>query len=155
MQSNTPKELRSPRRERGAGERGFTILETVIALFVALVVGFGAISLFLFAANFNAGASDRARSLALAQQKMEEQRSKPFNTLAVGETTQTINLGYTDARADRRTFIVNTRVENDPAVAASKQKIVTVTVTPAAAGRWTGGSVVLRMLRATDVVGGL
>jgi Tfp pilus assembly protein PilW len=44
---STPAKSHAPRAPRAAA--GFTILETVIALFVALVVGFGAISLFLFA----------------------------------------------------------------------------------------------------------
>lgn len=153
MHSNTTRRTQS--RARGA-EQGFTILETVIALFVALVVGFGAISLFLFAANFNSGATDRARALALAQQMIEQQRAKPFDGLALGNTTESVNLGSAAAGvSDRRTFIVNTRIQNDPGVGGNKQKIVTVSVTPASAGRWTGGAVVLRMLRATDVVGSL
>jgi Tfp pilus assembly protein PilV len=155
MHSNTTRRTPGPDYARDDAA-GFTILETVIALFIALVVGFGAISLFLFSANFNSGASDRARALALAQQTMEAQRSKTFDTLAIGDTTQSVNLGSTAAGvSDKRTFSVRTQVEYDTAVTGNKQKIVTVTVTPAAAGRWSGGAVMLKMLRTTDVVGNL
>ncbi len=62
---NSAMKLTPPRGRRA--EAGFTIIETVIALFVAMVIGFGAISLFLFSTTYNAGASDRARALALAR----------------------------------------------------------------------------------------
>jgi Tfp pilus assembly protein PilV len=155
MHSNKNRRTTAPQSAHGAAA-GFTIIETVIALCIMLVVGFGAVSLFLFSANFNSGASDRARALALAQQTMEAQRSKTFDTLAIADTTQTVDLGSTAASvSDRRTFNLRTKVEYDTAVTGNKQKIVTITVTPANAGRWTGGPVVLRMLRTTDLIGSL
>ena len=142
-----------PARQRAEG--GFTILETVIALFVAMVVGFGAISLFLFSANFNAGASDRARALALAQERMEMHRATPFAGLAAGTTNEEVNVGSTAAgKSDRRTFNVQTKILDDAAVPDSRQKVVEVTVTPKEVGtRWTGGGVTLVLLRASDEIG--
>ena len=138
-------------------EGGFTILETVIALFVAMVVGFGAISLFLFSTSFNAGASDRARALALAQERMEAHRATPYADFPSAATTtnEEVNLGSNAAGvSDRRTFRVQTQIQDDADVPDSKQKIITVTVTPKEiGGRWTAGGVTLVMLRASDEVG--
>ncbi|HEX8502698.1 MAG TPA: hypothetical protein VF659_19095 [Pyrinomonadaceae bacterium] len=133
---------------------GFTILETVIALFIAMVVGFGAISLFLFSANFNAGAGDRARALAHAQKLMEDYRAKPFANLNVADATAPVQLGSTLAgESDRRTFTVREKIE-DVSGFNSKLRKVTVTVTPVAVGqRWTGGDVTLVLLRSAETVG--
>jgi Tfp pilus assembly protein PilV len=132
---------------------GFTILETVIALFVAMVVGFGAISLFLFSANFNAGAADRARALAHAQQLMEEYRAESFDDLDDADTTANEDIGSTLAdESDRRTFTVKRKVESVSGF-NSRLKKITVTVTPEYNGRWTGGDVTLMMLRASDEIG--
>ncbi|HEX8354561.1 MAG TPA: hypothetical protein VF611_16770 [Pyrinomonadaceae bacterium] len=147
-----------PNAQRALAARadsGFTILETVIALFIAMVIGFGAISLFLFSTSFNAGASDRARALALAQQLMEDYRAEAYTSLVNGTTNTSVDLGSTAAgKSDRRTFAVTKKIEDgattDP---TGRQKKITVTVTPAVNGRWTGGGVTLVMLRASDLVG--
>lgn len=139
-------------------EAGFTILETVIALFIALVVGFGAIGLFLFSASFNAGASDRARALAIAQETMEDLRARDYDDAALnaGTTTSTVERGSDEeGHADLRTFTVTKAVENDgTTVPANRQKRITVTVTPVAQeGRLSPGGVTMMMLRASDRVG--
>jgi Tfp pilus assembly protein PilV len=65
--------------EARSAERGFTIIETAIALVVMMVVGLGAASLFFFAASNNIGAKDRELSMAVAQKRMEWLRSMPLN----------------------------------------------------------------------------
>ena len=149
---------RQTRRTAGRvrAEGGFTILETVIALCVALVVGFGAISLFLFSASFNAGASDRARALSVAQEKLEEVRALSYDDLDEGTTTTTVDRGSHEAdKADLRRFTVVTKVENDGSTSpADRQKRITVTVTPEALeGRFSPGGVTMLMLRASDRIG--
>jgi len=142
------------REEKRQG--GFTIIETVIALCVAMVVGFGAISLFIFAISYNAGASDRARALALAQQRLEILRATTYANLpataAAMPTKETVG-STASPDYDQRTFNVTTTVADDPAVLNSHQKVITVTVTPAFAGRWTGGSVTLRCYRSENKMG--
>ena len=64
-----------PRR----GERGFTMIETAIALVVMMIVGLGAASLFFFAAQNNIGANDRELAMAVAQKRMEWLRSITFS----------------------------------------------------------------------------
>lgn len=136
-------------------EAGFTILETVIALSIALVVSLGAIALFLYAASFNAGASDRARALAIAQEKAEELRAKKFADLPASSTVD-IQSGSTDAgKSDQRTFRVATLVEDDTTTnPANRQKKITVTVTPASLkGRFTTGDVSLIIVRTSETAG--
>jgi len=154
---SSQRQTRRPAHGRRA-EAGFTILETVIALCIALVVGFGAIGLFLFSASFNAGASDRARALSIAQETMEELRARPYAdaALAAGTTTTPVERGSDDeGEADLRTFTVTKVVENDTTTTPTNmQKKITVTVTPTAVdGRLSPGGVTLVMLRASDIVG--
>ena len=151
-----PHRQRQTRRPPTAAraEAGFTILETVIAMFVALVVGFGAIGLFLFSTSYNAGASDRARALAIAQEKMEQVRATSYADLAAGTTTATVQSGEQN-NSDLRTFTVVTTVENDATTTpANMQKKITVSVTPeATGGRLSTGGVTVLMLRASDEIG--
>ena len=157
MRLHSQRQTRRPAAAARA-EAGFTILETVIALFVALVVGFGAISLVLFSASFNAGASDRARALAIAQERMEQMRAKSFDdaSLAAGTTTTTVESGSSvTGKSDLRSFTVTTTIENDATTTpANQQKMITVSVTPEALeGRFTPGAVTVLMLRASDEIG--
>jgi Tfp pilus assembly protein PilV len=62
-----------------SSERGFTIVETSIALVIMMVVGLGAASLFFYAAQNNIGANDRELAMAVAQKRMEWLRSIPLN----------------------------------------------------------------------------
>jgi Tfp pilus assembly protein PilV len=153
MRLHSQRQTRRPAAAARA-EAGFTILETVIAMFVALVVGFGAIGLFLFSASYNAGASDRARALAIAQERMEQVRAQNYDDLEAGTTTTTVGSGE-HAGNDLRNFTVVTTVEDDATtVPAGRQKKVTVSVTPVATGgRLSTGGVTVLMLRSSDEVG--
>ena len=155
MRQHSPRHSRLPANGARA-EAGFTILETVIALFIALVVGFGAIGLFLFSASFNAGASDRARALAIAQETMEQLRAESYDDLTAGTTTITVERGSTDeGEADLRSFTLTTTVENDTTTTPTgRQKKITVSVTPEAQeGRFSPGGVTMLMLRASGEIG--
>ena len=69
----------TPGRAARAGERGFTILETVIAMIVMMTVGLGASALFLYSISNNSAATARSQALAIAQQEMERLRSVDFD----------------------------------------------------------------------------
>jgi Tfp pilus assembly protein PilV len=71
------------------GERGFTLIETAIALVIMMIVGLGAASLFFFAAQNNLGANDRELAMAVAQKRMEWLRSITFN-----ETNRNLAYSY-------------------------------------------------------------
>jgi len=70
-------------------ERGFTLVETAIALVVMMVVSLSMSSLFVYSLHNNVGGNDRALSMAVAQRQLEQLRSVNFNdaTLTVGTTT--------------------------------------------------------------------
>ena len=147
---------RRPARAAAARQEGFTIIETVVALLIMMLVGFGAISLFVFSMNYNSGAADRARALALAQQRMEILRGTAYTDLSTVAAAMPAsgNVGSPNTPDnDQRTFNVTTTVADDANVPNSRQKVITVTVTPANAGRWTGGGVTLRCYRSQTLLG--
>lgn len=153
---NSAEQLRRvrPAPVGGRGEAGFTIIETVIALSITMVIGFGSISLFIFSVNYNAGASERARAGALAQQQIEGLRAAPYASLVDGDVTQQVQLGSTTAgESDRRTFTVRSQIEPAPGISNARQKKITLTVTPAAAGRWSSGAVSLITYRSSTDLG--
>lgn len=148
---------RETQRDTARGERGFTLLETVIALVIMMIAGFGAISLFLFSINYNAGASDRARALALAQQRMEVLRATSFSALAATTANPApvqMIVNTNDGGADRRTFNVQTVITDGLTVSGeARRKTIVVTVAPLGAGRWSAGSVTLVAQRASSELG--
>jgi Tfp pilus assembly protein PilV len=70
-----------------SGERGFTLLETAIALVIMMIITLGVASLFVYATKANMGADDRELAMAIAQKRMEWLRTIPF-------TTQTRSVAY-------------------------------------------------------------
>lgn len=77
-----------------SGARGFTLLETTIAMVVMMVVGLGASSLFLYSVRSNSGGESRSQALAIAQERLEQLRALPYDheQLAVGTTESTVVL---------------------------------------------------------------
>jgi Tfp pilus assembly protein PilV len=143
--------MRSVISERGRkGERGFTMIETVVALVVMMIVGLGAASLFVYATRNNSGAADRAAALAIAQQRMERLRSVSFDDASF--TVGTTNLTVTSAG---RRYRVQTVICDTAACGASATlKKITIQVTPTSAGPiWASNSVTLTSLRASSDVG--
>ncbi|HWT00450.1 MAG TPA: prepilin-type N-terminal cleavage/methylation domain-containing protein [Pyrinomonadaceae bacterium] len=135
-----------------SSERGFTMIETAIALVVMMVVGLGAASLFFFAAQNNIGANDRELAMAVAQKRMEWLRSMPLDptttttaysypggglkaTSANGVSETTTNGGrpyqVVTTITDVDTDLDNTATSNaiPPTI-----KVITIRVTPLGAG---------------------
>jgi prepilin-type N-terminal cleavage/methylation domain-containing protein len=124
--------------------RGFTLIETSIALLVLLVAGLGAASLFMYSIKYNTGANDRAVAQAVAQRQMEVLRKTSFDQLAT--STQ-------DVTSVGRRFTVATTVCNDGSAlcgGSTSVKRISVQVTPQSAGdAWARSSVTLVTLRST------
>lgn len=164
MRVNT-RSMRAGRKQRAAAgggasvERGFTLIETVIALVIMMITGFGAISLFLFSINFNAGASDRARAFAVAQQQMETLRSTTYANLTAttanpAPTQVTVGSNQATGGADQRTFNVQTIITDGLIVGGTaRRKTITVMVAPPGAGRFSAGAVTLVTQRASSTDG--
>jgi Tfp pilus assembly protein PilV len=135
--------------------RGFTLLETSIALVVMMVVALGAASLFVYAVGANTTARDRELSMAVAQQQMERLRNASFSNLEAtvaetGGSAKTVPSGG-------RQYSVTTAIAETVAGDASR-KTITVQVTPQGSTATTGiqrifGGVTLVTHRATNALG--
>lgn len=151
-----------------ASERGFTLIETAIALVVMMVMALGAASLFAFSVYNNSGASDRTQTLAVAQRELERLRHAKFSisgtdsALAAGvRPPQTVKRGGQNPQdpldPTGRTYRVDLTIDDNPTTSAvdvntlSTLKSITVTVTPIGAGPgWAtggGGAVTITTLR--------
>ena len=133
---------------RACNERGFTLIETAIAMIVLMVAGLAATSLFVYSIKFNAGANDRAVAQSLAQRQMESLRKTSYDSIAASTTTVT---------SAGRNFTVDVAVCNDGSAAcggSTSYKRLTVTVTPANAGSaWALRPVMLITLRSSTAFG--
>jgi len=133
-------------------ERGFTLIETVIALVVMMVVGLASASLFVYAIQNNLGGGERALAMAVAQQHLEQFRSVAFDdtTLAVGTTTLP-----TVVSGERKYTVVRT-VSNETNTDGTSKflKRITIRVTPQTGGpSWVRTPVVLVSHRSRVAMG--
>jgi len=129
-------------------ERGFTLIETSIAMVVMMVAGLAVSSLFVFSMQNNVGGNERALAMAVAQQQLEQLRSVAFEdaTLNVGTTNSTVTSGGHDYA------VVKTITDETNPNASNKQlRKISITVTPMGGSRsnWTRSSVSLVSLRST------
>jgi len=143
--------IRTPKTKTASGEGGFTLLETSIAMVVMMVGALACSSLFVFSIQNNVGGSERALSMAVAQQQLEQIRSVKYTdaTLNTGTFNFTVNTGG-------RTYSVQRVVasETNADNTAKQLKRITITVTPQAAGpNWTRTPVVLTSYRSTSNFG--
>jgi prepilin-type N-terminal cleavage/methylation domain-containing protein len=139
---------RPSRSPKGAGQRGFTLLEVIVALSMMMVAGLGAGAVFLHAAGNNTGAGERALAMAVAQQRVERLRSISFDLVASENTTV--------ESAGRSYNIVTTVTVLDTDADDGKDtlKDIVVQVTPTNTHeKWATDPVVLRTQRATLKLG--
>ena len=134
----------------GSGERGFTLLETTIALVVMMVMALAVVSLFVFAIGYNAGANDRALGLAIAQQRMERLRKTSWTdaSLNAGTVTET-------ATSSGRTYNLSTTICNTADCGGSAtSKVITVQVAPASStSQWSRTAATIITRRSAPAVG--
>jgi prepilin-type N-terminal cleavage/methylation domain-containing protein len=150
-----------------ARQHGFTLIETSIALVVMMVVALGAASLFAFSVYNNSGSSDRAQTLAIAQQALERLRHTKFSvsgtdaSLAAGSLTQTVRRGGQNPQDPQdptaRSYRIVSTIDDNPTTPGvdintlTTLKSITITVTPLGAGQsWAsgaGGAVTIMTLR--------
>ncbi len=138
---------RTPKTKTANGEGGFTLLETSIAMVVMMVGALAMSSLFVFSVQNNVGGSERALSMAVAQQQLEQIRSVEYD-----DTTLTDSTTDFQVTTGGRTYFVQrvvageTNANNTP----KQLKRITITVTPQAGGpNWTRTPVVLVSYRST------
>ncbi len=135
-----------------AGERGFTLIETMLALVILMVAGLGIVSLFTYSIRYNSGGNDRAVAISLAQQQMEQFRAVTFTdtTLTVSGPTVLLPDTISNGRVYRLTKTVagsNYDVSGNPTL-----KTITIQVTPLSPG-WAGFPVTIRTMRSSTTTG--
>lgn len=124
--------LRIAGRRNQEHERGFTLLEVAIAFTLMMVVGLAATALFLYANNYNSGAGERALSIAVAKQQLEQVRSASSTdallTIPSGSTSTTAT---TTVSNGGKSYSVTRTVELLAAcTGCNAAKRITITVTP-------------------------
>ena len=140
--------IRTPKKQTANGEGGFTLIETSISMLVMMVGAFACSSLFVFSVQNNVGGSERALSMAVAQQQLEQIRSVTYEdtTLTAGTANFTVTSGG-------RNYAVQRVVENQTNSGGSPKELkkITITVTPQAGTNqnWTRTPVVLVTYRST------
>jgi prepilin-type N-terminal cleavage/methylation domain-containing protein len=137
----------TPTNKTPKGQRGFTLIETSIAMVVMMVGALAMSSLFVFSMQNNVGGAERALAMAVAQQELEQLRSVSYedSTLTAGTTSRTVTNGT-------RSYTVQSAIvdEKNPNNELKQLKRITITVTPQAAGpSWLKTPVVLVSFRST------
>jgi prepilin-type N-terminal cleavage/methylation domain-containing protein len=141
------------RRGRGSGngnvgQRGFTLLETAIALVIMTVAGLAVASLFTFAISYGAGANDRAVAIAIAQQYMERLHKTPFASITTPLAPDTVT------RLGRSYSVATTICTTADCGGSPSLEVITVRVTPQSGStQWANTPVVVISQRATPVLG--
>ena len=110
--------------------RGFTLLETCIALVLFLIVLTGIVPLCVYAMKYNSAAAIRAGAITVAQRKLEQLRADPFTSCI--SSSEVVSVGATAAS---QTYTVDETVTD----VNTTLKSIKIVVTPQ--GRSTSGSV--------------
>jgi Tfp pilus assembly protein PilV len=145
---------RQPLAKSGAGERGISIIEACIAMLILLIASMGVATAFVFSIHNNSSAGDRAMSLAVAQQRLEQLRNRDFNDPALVATANPVVENITSSGRPFRVSTTITDVDTDTNPAADAlaptAKLIRIDVTPrgnSAAESWANGTVTLMMTR--------
>jgi prepilin-type N-terminal cleavage/methylation domain-containing protein len=141
--------------ERKAAERGFTLIETSVAMVIMMIAGLGVASLFTYSIRYNSGGNDRAVAISIAQQHLEQLRSVPLFTDSLLNTTVTSGVDLTpDTVSNGRTYRVRKTVigSNNNASGNPTLKTITIQVNPLSPG-WAGFPVILRTVRSATTSG--
>lgn len=137
-----------------AGQRGFSIIEVCIALLILLIASIGVATAFVYSIHNNSSAADRSMALAVAQQRLEELRSKDFNHSDLDATANPVVETVISAGRPFRVSTTITDVDTDTNPAADAldptSKLIRIDVTPrgnSASESWANGTVTLMMTR--------
>jgi len=110
-------------------ERGFTLIETCIAMVVLMIVACGVLPLGVYALKYNSAAAIRAGAVTAAQRKLEQMRAGSFTSCV--SSSEVVAVGPTDSQS----YTVEVTVTD----VTTTLKNIKITVTPQ--GRSTSGGV--------------
>jgi prepilin-type N-terminal cleavage/methylation domain-containing protein len=133
-------------------ERGFSLIETSIAMVILMVAGLGVASLFTYSIRYNSGGNDRALAISIAQQQIEQLRSVSFTDAVLNVSAATVLNPNTVSNG--RTYRVTKTVtgSNNNGAGQPTLKTITIRVDPMSPG-WAGFPVVLRTVRSASSSG--
>jgi Tfp pilus assembly protein PilV len=117
-------------KKQQQANRGFTMLETCIALLLFLIVLTGIVPLCVYAMKYDSAAAIRAGAITVAQRKLEQLRADPFTSCI--SSSEVLTVGPTAAS---QTYTVEVTVTD----VSSTLKAIKIVVTPQ--GRSTTGAV--------------
>ncbi|HZH90398.1 MAG TPA: prepilin-type N-terminal cleavage/methylation domain-containing protein [Pyrinomonadaceae bacterium] len=131
-------------------ERGFTLIETAIAMIVMMVAGLGAVALFTYAIRVNNISGTRAAAISIAQQTVEQFRGVHFGDVLLTPGTASTTVNGVDS-----SYTVQTTVCDTSACGGSATlKHIEIVVTPVRIdGLGSSMAVVLSTKRAAPVTG--
>lgn len=115
--------------EKHQKQRGFTLIETCIAMVMLLVIVCGVLPLGVYALKYNSAAAIRAGAVTAAQRKLEQLRADTFTSCI--SSSEVVTVGPTESQS----YTVDVTVTNVTATL----KNITIVVTPQ--GRTTDGGV--------------
>lgn len=139
--------IRTRKTKTANGEGGFTLIETSIAMVVMMVAALACASLFVFSIQNNVGGSERALSMAVAQQQLEQLRSVDYDDSTLNDLVTNFSVTTGGRTYNVQREVVTEKNSNDT---SKELKRITVAVTPQAAGpNWTRTPVVLVSYRST------
>ena len=141
-------DLKRPVMDQKKNERGFSLIEVMIAFVVMMVASLAVGAVFFYSVQNNVGGSERALAMGVAQQQLEQLRSVSFNDSSLVAGTTTFNNIQT---GQNQFYVVRTVVDETNANNTEKLlKRITITVTPqSAGGNWIRTPVVLVSYRSS------
>lgn len=112
---NALKNRRNALETSAAGNAGFSLIETTVAMVTMLIVLLGVFSTFTYSVNYNSGNNSRSQALAVLQQEIELLRSAKFTpTITEATLTGGVNKARIISSADGSRFRVEITVDDDP-----------------------------------------
>jgi Tfp pilus assembly protein PilV len=142
------------------GERGFTLMETSIAMVVMMVVGLGAASLFAYSTRNNMSAEDREVATSVVQRRIEWLRTIPFSdtnrsrtySYPGGGLAATATPVTESVIVGGRPFRIVTTIQDQNTIdGLATRKIITVQVIPGGSSIGTNGITVTTQRSALTV----
>ena len=121
-----------PVRSRARGERGFSLVEVLVALFVISLGVLAAAPMFVYAMKGNAAGADFGSVGAIAVERMELLRSQTFGSLTAGGNLASNVTNFSDVTDPE--YIVRWRIQDNATPATTK----TITVRAIATRRVVG-----------------